>query len=109
MTLGWKTGGARYGLPTGEAQWASVNGWIYYGPQIPLTPDELEQRQRAAATTLRSTPWRDEVRRWHDEERPRVVAANRRLQAEDPGLPAVVGVPDVFEGVHDGDLIEVDP
>jgi pyruvate,water dikinase len=33
---------------------------------------------------LRSSPWRDEVRRWHEDERPRVVGANRALQAEDP-------------------------
>ena len=25
------------------------------------------------------------------------------------GLPAVVGVADVFDGIRDGDLIEVDP
>jgi pyruvate,water dikinase len=85
VTIGWKDGAARYGLPTGEAQWASVNGWIYYGPQIPLTADELDAREVAAAATLTSTPWRDEVRRWYDDERPRVVAANRALQRVDPG------------------------
>jgi len=85
VTIGWKHGAARYGLPTGEAQWAAVNGWIYYGPAIPLTSEELAARQVAAARTLVSSPWRDEVRRWHDEERPRAVAANRQLQGEDVG------------------------
>ncbi len=83
VTLGWKVGAARYGLPTGEARWAAVNGWIYYGPQIPLTREELDGREVAAAATLTSSPWRDEVGRWHDEERPRVVGANRRLQGQD--------------------------
>ena len=79
VTIGWKDGAARYGLPTGEAQWAAVNGWIYYGPEIPLTSDELGARELTAVTTLTSSPWRDEVHRWHDEERPRVLAANRML------------------------------
>jgi rifampicin phosphotransferase len=83
VTLGWKDGGARYGLATGEARWAAVNSWIYYGPQIALTSDELDAREVAAATTLTSSPWRDEVLRWHNEERPRAVAANRALQDED--------------------------
>jgi rifampicin phosphotransferase len=84
-TAGWKRGGARYGLPTGEATWGAVNGWIYYGPEIPLTPAELDEREVTAEATLASTPWRDEVRRWHDDERPRVVEANRRLQVEPLG------------------------
>ena len=85
VTIGWKNGGARYGLATGDAQWAAINGWIYYGPEIPLTADELKAREVAAAKTLASTPWRDEVGRWHHEERPQVVAANRQLQGEVPG------------------------
>ncbi|MPY91547.1 MAG: hypothetical protein GEV08_00370 [Acidimicrobiia bacterium] len=84
VTLGWEKGGARYGLPTGQAQWASVNGWIYYGTEIPLTADDLAGRERAAAATLAAAPWRDEVRRWHDEGRPRAVDANRRLQSDGP-------------------------
>src|SRR3979411_1281390 len=48
-----------------EAQWAAVNGWIYYGPEIPLTSDELGARELTAVTTLTSSPWRDEVHRWH--------------------------------------------
>ena len=84
VTHGWKRGGARYGLATGEPSWGAVNGWIYYGPEVPLTRHELEAREVAANGTLTSTPWRDEVRRWHEEERPRVVAANLALQRVDP-------------------------
>jgi pyruvate,water dikinase len=84
VTLGWKHGGERYGLPTGEARWAAVNGWIYYGPEVPLTAAELAAREPAAQRTLSSAPWREEVRRWHDEERPRAVAANKTLQTVDP-------------------------
>jgi pyruvate,water dikinase len=83
-TLGWKAGGARYGLPTGEPRWGCVNGWIYYGPPIPLTADELAERDVVAARTLERATWRDEVRRWHEEERPAVIDANRALQAEEP-------------------------
>jgi pyruvate,water dikinase len=83
-TRGWKDGGARYGLPTGLPRWAEVNHWIYYGPGIPLTEAELADREKTAAETLAGTPWRDEYRRWHDDERPLVVAANRALQAVEP-------------------------
>jgi phosphohistidine swiveling domain-containing protein len=31
------------------------------------------------------------------------------ILARELGLPAVVGVPDLFEEIHDGDLVEVDP
>jgi hypothetical protein len=52
-TSGWKTGGARYGLAVGDPQWESVNGWIYYGPRLPLTSDELDERDVTAAAILR--------------------------------------------------------
>jgi phosphohistidine swiveling domain-containing protein len=97
-TTGWKLGAARYGLPTGEPRWAMVNNCNYYGPPVPHTPAELAERERVAAETLVGTPWRDEVRRWNDEERPRVVAANRALQAvtlatlDDDELVAHVGI-----------------
>lgn len=83
VTAGWKAGGERYGLPIGEPRWASVNSWIYYGPQVPLTADELAARETAAQATFASAPWRDEVRRWHEDERPRAVDANLALQRED--------------------------
>lgn len=104
VTVGWKDGAARYGLPTGEAQWAAVNGRIYYGPEIPLTSDELDARAVAAATTLTSSPWRNEVRRWHDEERPRVVAANRMLQGDDPRSLDDSGLGEHFQATVDNFL-----
>lgn len=88
-TVGWKTGGARYGLTTGEPRWAAVNGFIYFGPPHPLTADEHAAREIAAVLTLAAasatttTPWQTEVRRWHDEERPAARAANLGLQAVD--------------------------
>src|SRR5690349_3303122 len=96
VTIGWKTGGARYGLSTGTANWAPVNGWIYYGPPTPLDEDELAQRAVAAAATLAgATPWRDEVSRWHDEERPAAIAANLSLQDVD-----VAALDDVSLSAH---------
>jgi pyruvate,water dikinase len=84
-TVGWKTGGARYGLPIGEPRWGTVNSWTYFGPEVPLTAAELGARETTARATFSSTPWRDEVQRWHDEERPQAVAANLALQREDLG------------------------
>lgn len=83
VTAGWKAGGERYGLPIGEPRWGTVNSWIYYGPEKPLTTDELAAREAAAQATFESAPWRDEVSRWHADERPRAVEANLALQRED--------------------------
>jgi pyruvate,water dikinase len=89
-TRGWTVGAASYGLPTGEPRWGAVNGWIYYGPQIPPTADELAAREAAAATTLAAGPgagpWRAEAARWHEDERPRAVAAMRGVQSVDPAV-----------------------
>ena len=55
-------------------------------PPDPADRDELEAREdRRRRRRWRRLPGADEVRRWHDEERPRVVAANRALQGVDPG------------------------
>ncbi len=37
------------------------------------------------------------------------VFSHTAILARELGLPAVVGVPDLLELVHDGDLVEVDP
>ena len=81
ITAGWPRGAARYGDTQGAAKWATVNSWLYYGRPDPLPPDPALDgvRERARAEAW----WRDEVRRWHEEERPHVVAVNRGLQAED--------------------------
>jgi pyruvate,water dikinase len=82
VTIGWWTSARRYGLPDGEPRWASVEGWMYYAPSA-AAPAEHPALEAAAERTLTDAPWRDDVARWHDEQRPRIVAANRALQAED--------------------------
>jgi pyruvate,water dikinase len=82
-TLGWVTAADHYGLSTQASTWASVNGWIYYGPSQTVASETLAERATAAERTLRTTPWRDEVRRWHDDERPRAIASNRAIQSVD--------------------------
>ena len=82
ITEGWARGAARYGDTQAPAKWATVNSWLYYGPPDAVDPDPalegVKERARAEAW------WRDEVRRWNDDERPAVVAVNRSLQSEDP-------------------------
>ena len=81
-TMGWLTSAQRYGLPDGAPRWAAVNGWVYYAPAS-ARPEDYPALEQAAAATLQGARWRDDVRRWHEEDRPRVAAANRALQAED--------------------------
>jgi pyruvate,water dikinase len=80
---GWMTGARRYGLPRARADFRAVNGWYYFSPgtEPAVVDDALEA---AAAETLATRRWREEVRRWHEEERPAVLAAGRALQAVDP-------------------------
>ena len=55
----------------------------------------------------RSTQCSRWCRRWSPSTA--ACSATPRSSRRELGLPAVVGVADVFEGIHDGDLIEVDP
>jgi pyruvate,water dikinase len=79
--IGWLTSARRFGLPEGEARWASINSWMYYSGTAadPATYPALEA---AAERTLVEAPWRADVVRWFDEQRPAILAANRALQAE---------------------------
>lgn len=82
VTRGWVRAGERYGFVQDEPRWAAVNGWIYYASGNAGT--SLATLEERAQATLKATPWRDEVRRWLQEERPAAIEANRALQAEDP-------------------------
>ena len=80
---GWDSSAAVYGLPDGPTRWGFVHGWMYYGGRS-ADAAVIASREEAAAETLSKQRWREDVRAWHDELRPAVVAANRALQAEDP-------------------------
>jgi len=88
-TRGWTTSSRRYGQSRGNAQWAAVNGWMYYGPRA-ADPSTFDALEIAAEETLRTFRWRDDVRRWHDVDRPAFVTANLALQDEDPESPGHV-------------------
>jgi pyruvate,water dikinase len=81
VTAGWSRGARRYGDNAAPARWGTSNDWLYYGPPDPPPPDPT--LDGVAARARAESWWRDEVRRWHDEERPRVVATNLALQHED--------------------------
>ena len=91
-TLGWQTSALRYGLPAREPRWAAVNCWLYYSPGRGGAGDGTEA---AAAETLRTARWRDDIRAWHEADRPRVIAANLALQAE-----VVTGMDDAALAEH---------
>jgi len=98
---GWDDAAARYGLPDGETRWGCVHGWMYYGGRPQVTGDVLAARERAATETLRTEAWRADLRRWHDELRPRLVATNRALQAEDPATMDDAALDDHFRRAVD--------
>ena len=84
MTTGWDRSAEVYGLPDGPVRWGLVNGWMYFGGR-PIDPAIVANREPAAAETLRIERWNVDARRWHDELKPRIVAANppcrRRIPA----------------------------
>ncbi len=82
VTSGWERGRARYGVPHGPSRWVPVNGWWYVSPGEPDL-SRLAQLEENARRTLEERAWRDEVRRWIADERPRVVAQNLGLQQVD--------------------------
>ena len=93
----------KYGLPLEGMDLRTVNELDYFRPRgvgegsKPKPPPpvwlmkivarlhpELRRRNRAAADAWASRLWRHEVDRWFDDERPDVLATNRRLGAIDP-------------------------
>lgn len=75
---GWVTGAQRWGIQRPRALWAHVNGYLFYG-QRGETPGDEELEARARAERW----WVAEADTWFNDERPAVVAENRRLQAID--------------------------
>jgi pyruvate,water dikinase len=90
--LGWLDGARRFGSRRGESQFAEVNGWYYYSPGPEQPGDEA-----TAAETFETKRWRAEVTRWHEVERPAVLAVNREMQGEDLGAMTDAEVVGFFE------------
>jgi pyruvate,water dikinase len=72
-------GAGQWGLARPTSRWAHINGYLYFGRRDggSIADEELAERAR------RERWWVDESRRWFEEERPAVVAANRALQQVD--------------------------
>lgn len=89
MVRGFAEGTARYGLLLDHMEPAAVNGFVYmreavFGADGSATPDQFEQRLLTAARAFDERRWRDDLRRWDEEDRPAAVAEHRRIQAVDP-------------------------
>ena len=76
---GWVTGAKRWGTERGRARWAYINGYVYYGQRGEGSAGDPE----LAALAVNERWWVEDARRWFEEEKPRVVATNRALQAVD--------------------------
>lgn len=77
---GWGIGAARYGLLPNPAAFGASGCWFFFSPGVPQPADVAVLEERAA-DALATTRWRVELRRWHEEVRPAVVAENRALLA----------------------------
>ena len=74
---------ARYGALIGAMQPGSVHGFGY-NTRLPVGPDELPERFARAAEAFERKLWRDDLRHWDEEEKPRAIARSRELIATDP-------------------------
>ena len=81
---------ARLRAPGARPQWGVVNGWMYYGPRAG-DPSAYDALAVAAEETMRTRRWMTERERWHDVDRPRIVAANLALQEAEPDVRAAIG------------------
>lgn len=94
---------ARYGMPLERIEVRFVNGYEYARPipagsggkARPAPPGpvmwllvrahpELRRRNRAARRAFAERLWREDIRRWREEVRPRQLDRNLALQDEDP-------------------------
>lgn len=79
---------ARYGVLIGGLQPAFVHGFCY-STRLPAPPDEIPERLVRAAEVFERRIWREDLRRWDDEEKPKAIGRSRELLATDPdGLSA---------------------
>jgi pyruvate,water dikinase len=82
--IGWQRAAARYGWPIESITFSAVGPWLYYSPGS-TDWEATVALEPVAEHTLAARTWRDEIDRWHHDERPAVVARNLALQNEDLG------------------------
>jgi len=83
---------ARYGVLIGTMQPVFLNGFCY-STRLPVPPDQVPGRFERAAEVFERKLWREDLRRWDDEEKPKAIGRSRELLAIDP------------DGLSTGDLV----
>lgn len=103
MAEGFRSFTGRYGILLSHIEVRFVHGYAYGAPQIAGVPPsdrrppppavlralsrlhpEMRRRNRRALAALEQRIWRDDLRRWYEQERPARVAALRSIQAVAP-------------------------
>ena len=74
---------AGYGLPFASREVAYVNGFMY-GTARELLPEELPVRFARAEEVFATRYWREQLREWDEECKPRSVEKHRAIQSVDP-------------------------
>ena len=74
---------ARYGVLIGTMQPAYLHGFGY-STRLPVSPEEVPERFARAAEVFERKLWREDLRHWDEEEKPKAVARSRELIATDP-------------------------
>jgi pyruvate,water dikinase len=83
FTRGFSETMARYGVLIGTMQPAFLHGFAY-NTMLPVPPGEVPGRLTRAAEVFERKLWRDDLRRWDEEEKPKAIARSRELLATDP-------------------------
>jgi len=73
---------ARYGVLLGAMEPVYLHGFGY-STMSPVNPDEIPQRFARASEAFERKIWRDDLRRWDEEEKPKAIARSRELIATD--------------------------
>lgn len=74
---------ARYGLLLDHVAPAWVNGVMYTQPR-PVADEQVPDRIAAAERVFREKLWREDRRRWEEEDKPASIEAHLALQAVEP-------------------------
>lgn len=74
-----------YGLPIKTRRLAYINGFMYGAAEM-VQPEEFPQRLQRAEEVFEKKLWREQLREWNEECKPRSIERHRELQATDPDL-----------------------
>jgi phosphohistidine swiveling domain-containing protein len=89
-----------YGLPFKTRAVAFVNGF-FYGQVVPLDPEEFPARIARAEEVMAGRLWREQVREWEEETKPRNIAAHLEIQSVNPDTLSDSELIDYLGRCHD--------